>query len=82
MLGVEHLLGAVRIAPAQRPAELADALRAVVMDVLADERRAPAVRAALAVQVELDDPFAEEPQLEIGREQGGKRARHGRVFEK
>jgi len=50
------------------------------MDVLADERRAPAVRASVTVRREKTDPFTKELALEVGLGDAEERSVHGEVF--
>src|SRR5271166_1658202 len=75
VLGMAHELARHgRLAP-QRPAELADdALPAAVVEVelLADQRRAPAVHAAVAVGLERSDAPLQQHALEWLREGGAR----------
>lgn len=67
VLGVAHELGRDRMLTAQRAAQLADdALSTgVQMDVLAHERRAPAVRAAIPIGLQGTDAATQLQALEL-----------------
>ena len=67
VLGVAHDLGRDRGLAAQRAAELADDApgASVQVDVLAHERRAPAVGAAIAVGLQRADAATQQDALEL-----------------
>src|SRR3954464_3998483 len=66
-LGVVHELRALGGGAAARAAQLADdGAAGVDVDVLADERRAPAVRAVVASRFAGPHPLAQELALEVG----------------
>src|ERR1039457_1692521 len=68
VLGVAHDLARHRRLRAKRPAELApetSATPVIQMDVLADQRRSPAVHAAVAVLLERAEAVAQQQALEL-----------------
>jgi hypothetical protein len=78
---MQDFLGPLGLAAAQLAAQLADDDRPVVVDELTDERRPAAVRACVAARLQPHDSPLQEPQFEVGREQRGERACHGRLFD-
>lgn len=67
MLGVAHELGRDRVLAAQRVAQLADDASSarIQVDMLAHERSAPAVAAAVAIGLQRADAAAQQDKLEL-----------------
>ena len=83
VLGVAHELGARDVAAVGRAAQLAcHGPVLVVMHPLPRQRRAPAVRACLAVAGELPQALAQQTPLEVGGHERRQEAGHGRLFER
>jgi hypothetical protein len=78
VLAVTHELARDRCVATQRPAQLADDplfASVIQMDVLARQRCAPAVGAAVAIGLQRTDPAAQQEALELLYM--GDRQRHG-----